>query len=164
MPAGAGGGIPTVLYRKPGLTVTVNEFVVGGRRYPMRALNRPRTARSAPDPLAARIVLISAVAWTSVAVGLGFRGLDRMGLASYLALAAGAGVPVVLAGLLRRLRPPDHELWADVQGQPTLLFRTDEEHQFGQVTRALIRAREAAESGAVGKPLADSAVWQPPAR
>jgi hypothetical protein len=38
----------------------------------------------------------------------------------------------------------DYQLWADHQGQPTLLFRTVDGQEFGQVSRALIRAVERA--------------------
>jgi Family of unknown function (DUF6232) len=54
---------------------------------------------------------------------------------------------------LRRARGPrfsgrrwsgDYQLWADYQGRPTLLFSTVHRQEFGQVSRALIRAVERA--------------------
>lgn len=46
-----------------------------------------------------------------------------------------------------------------------LLFSSDQERQFGQLTRALRRAQEVARFGGVAEPVVTSSQpWEPPAR
>jgi hypothetical protein len=150
------------LYRAPGIQVTTDCFTIAGRSFPVRQLSDLRTARGRHDPLTVRSAVATAVVLAGVGVALGYTGeLRRLGAASYLGLGVAALLPVLLALLGSRLRPPDYELWGRYEGQTVLLFSSDHEREFGQVSRALLRAREAARYGGVTEPLASSEPWRP---
>ena len=51
------------------------------------------------------------------------------------------------------------ELWGDFRGMTVLLFSSDEERQYGQVTRAILRAQEAERMGGVEAPVASIIPW-----
>lgn len=97
-----------------------------------------------------------------IGVALGYTGgLQRLSATAYLTLGAAAFVPVLLAAVGHWLRPPAYELWGRYHGVMILLFSSDQERQFGQVTRALLRAREVARLGGVGEPVASAEPWRP---
>ena len=54
-----------------------------------------------------------------------------------------AAAPALILAMTGRLRPCRYELWGRYGGRPVRLFVTDDERVYGQVTRALRRAREA---------------------
>jgi len=138
------GWAPAPLYRQPGILVTYHVFEVAGRRYAVADLSDLRTARGPQDPFAVRAVLLAglivAAVVTAVSFGGGPTGLDP---ATYLALLAAACLPVLLAVVVARIRPRPFELWGLHYGVMVRLFVTDDERVYGQVTRALRRAREA---------------------
>ena len=68
-------------------------------------------------------------------------------------------MPIALVGIGRRLRPRPWELWGDFRGMTVLLFSSDEERQYGQVTRAILRAQEAERMGGVEAPVASIIPW-----
>ncbi|MDG4767377.1 DUF6232 family protein [Solwaraspora sp. WMMD406] len=130
-------------YRQPGIEVTTRWFVVAGRRFAITDLTDLRTARGPRDPLAVRAGGVVAVVLAVIAVVIGFtRGLDQVSALAYLALLVAAFIPVGIAWLADRLRPRSFELWGRHRGGMMLLFSSDEERQYGQVSRALMRARE----------------------
>jgi hypothetical protein len=142
------------LYQAPGILVTVEVFRVGSRRYPVRELSALRTARGTQDPFAVRVLALGGGALVAVGAGITVsRQSADVGTASYLAMGAAAFVPVVMAMLGSRVRPRPYELWGDYRGVSTLLFRCPDERRYGQVTRALVRAREAA--GSAGRTWVD---------
>jgi hypothetical protein len=154
--------IPVDLYRKPGISVTTELFIVGGRRFPITELTDLRTARGPHDPLTVRAVMVTGVVLAGIGLALGYTGgIYQLTAMSYLSLGVAALVPVVLAAAGHRLRPPAYELWGRYQGVTLLLFTSDHEREFGQVTRALLRAREAVRFGGMGQPLASGQPWQP---
>nr|MDT0658445.1 DUF6232 family protein [Micromonospora sp. DSM 115978] len=152
---------PVELYREPGVRVTSELFIVAGRRFPVGELTDLQTARGPRDRLTVRAVLVTAVGLTVIGAALGYAGgLYKLSAEAYLILGVAAFVPLLLAVVGNKLRPPAYELWGRYQGATQLLFSSDHERQFGQVTRALLRAREAGQLGALSQPLA-SAGWDP---
>ena len=155
-PHGVRGRLPVDFYRAPGIRVTSEWFSVAGRRFPIGGLSRLHVIRGRRDPLVARAVGVSAVVLAGVGVALGYGGaLYRLSAATYLIMAVAVLLPLALAALGNRLRPPNYELWGRYQGLNVLLFSCDQERQFGQVTRALLRAREVSRLGGATEPLAD---------
>ncbi|MCZ7435793.1 DUF6232 family protein [Micromonospora sp. WMMC241] len=136
---------PTLLYARPGIVVTAERFSVGRTSWPVADITQLRTARGPHDRLAVRAVAVSAALIASVGLLLGFTGgLERLTAGAYLTLGAVGLLPLLLVLAGDRWRPPAHELWGRVRGAEVLLFSSDDERQFGQVTRALRRAREGA--------------------
>ena len=153
-----GRGAP--LYRQPGILVTNEAFVIAGRRFPIRDLSNLRTARGPQDRLTMRSVLVAVGALAVVGLALGATGdFTNRGPIVYLVLCAAAFVPIALVGIGRRLRPRPWELWGDFRGMTVLLFSSDEERQYGQVTRAILRAQEFERMGGVEAPVASIIPW-----
>jgi hypothetical protein len=103
--------------------------------------------------LIVRAVTVTAVILAVSGVTLSLvTGLNHLRPQTYLALVVIAFVPFLIAMVGRRLRPRAYELWGDFRGMTILIFSSDEERQYGQVTRALVRAQEAARLGGVAEP------------
>ena len=154
---------PTLLYARPGIIVTADRFTVGRNSWPVADLTHLRTTRGPHDRLAVRAVVVTAAMIGGVGVLLGFTGgLQRLTAGAYLILGAVVLLPVLLAcwSATAGGHPP-HELWGRYRGAEVLLFSSDDERQFGQVTRALQRAREGAAYGGWGDPLAAADPWRP---
>ncbi|HEX5542804.1 MAG TPA: DUF6232 family protein [Micromonospora sp.] len=150
-----------VLYRQPGICITPEWFLVAGRRFPVRELTRLQTARGPRHPIVVRAVIVTGLVLAGVGATLGFTGnLARLSAGAYLALGMVAFVPVLAASIGQRLRPRAFELWAEYQGIAILVFSSDNERQYGQVTRALLRAREMARFGGVTAPVASRDLWR----
>ena len=150
----------TQLYHQPGILVTSEAFVVAGRRFPIRDLSNLRTARGPHDRLTMRSVLVTGALLAVVGVAMSFTGaLTRVGPAVFLFLGAAAFVPIALVSFGRRMRPRAYELWGDYRGMTVLLFSSDEQRQYGQVTRALLRAQEADRLGGVTRPVSSFYPW-----
>ncbi|PZG14914.1 hypothetical protein C1I95_20680 [Micromonospora craterilacus] len=161
-PRGATGNESTLLYARPGIVVTVDRFTVGRTSWRVAELTHLHTTRGPHDRVATRAVLVSAVVIVSIGLLLGFTGgLQRLTAGAYLLLGAVFLVPVLLAAAGDRWRPPAYELWGRRGGVDELLFSSDDEHQFGQVTRALRRAREMNSYGGWEDPLATADPWRP---
>jgi len=160
---GAKDRIPVTLYRQPGICVTSTWFTVGGSRYPVDELSELHTARGPHDRLTVRAVAVTGVLLAGIGITLGYTGgLYRLTALAYLTLGVLALVPVLLAVVGHRWRPPAYELWGAYHGATILLFSSDQEREFGQVTRALVRAREVARFGGVTDPVAAAGeIWRP---
>ncbi|MCI4062318.1 DUF6232 family protein [Micromonospora sp. R77] len=153
---------PELLYARPGIVVTTERFTVGHRSWPVPELTQLWTGRGAHDRLAVRAVAVTAGTIGAVGVLLGFTGgLERLTAGAYLALGAVGLLPVLLVLVGDRWRPPAYELWGRHRGVEVLLFSSDDERQFGQVTRALRRARERARHDGWDDPLTGAAPWRP---
>jgi hypothetical protein len=162
VPGAPNSHISVDLYRKPGISVTSHLFVIGDRRFPINELADLRTARGPHDSLTIRAVAVTGAVLGGIGLALGYTGgLYRLTAAAYLTLGIAALVPIVLAAAGHWLRPPAYELWGRYQGVTILLFSSDQEREFGQVSRALLRAREATRLGGLGQPLATTAPWRP---
>lgn len=154
---------PTLLYARPGIVVTSERFTVGHNSWRVADLTQLWTDRGPHDRLAVRAVMVTAALIGGVGVLLGFTGgLQRLTAAAYLALGAVGLLPLALVIIGDRWRPPAYELWGLHQGAEVLLFSSDDERQFGQITRALQRAREGVRHGAGwADPMASADPWRP---
>ncbi|MFG2057065.1 DUF6232 family protein [Micromonospora sp. NPDC048930] len=153
---------PTLLYARPGIVVTAERFTVGRSSWPVAELTQLWTTRGPHDRLALRAVAVSAALIGAVGVLLGFTGgLQRLTAAAYLTLGAVGLLPLGLVLIGNRWRPPAYELWGRYRGAEVLLFSSDDERQFGQVTRALRRAREGVRLGGWEDPVASATLWRP---
>ncbi|WP_319463246.1 DUF6232 family protein [Micromonospora sp. RTP1Z1] len=153
---------PTLLYARPGIVVTGERFTVGRNSWPVAELTQLRTSRGPHDRLALRAFVVTAAMIGGVGVLLGFTGgLQRLTAGAYLTLGAVGLLPLALALVGDRWRPPAYELWGRYRGAEVLLFSSDDERQFGQVARALLRAREGARHGGWADPLAAADPWRP---
>jgi hypothetical protein len=151
----------TSLYRQPGILVTPEWFIVAGRRFPIGELRDLRTARGPHDQLTIRSVTVTAVVLAGIGITLGLTTeLNHLSAQTYLALTAVAFVPFLVATIGHRMRPRAYELWGEFRGLTILLFSSDEERQYGQVTRALVRAQEAARLGGMTESVASRAMWR----
>lgn len=154
---------PTLLYARPGIVVTAERFTVGSTSWPVAELTQLWTTRGPHDRLAIRAVAVTGAVIGGVGVLLGFTGgLERLTAGAYLALGAVGLLPVLLVLVGDRWRPPAYELWGRHRGAEVLLFSSDDERQFGQVSRALRRAREGVRHGAGWTdPMATADPWRP---
>ncbi|PZF88982.1 DUF6232 family protein [Micromonospora deserti] len=152
----------TLLYARPGILVTVDRFTVGRASWQVAELTHLHTTRGPHDRVAVRAVAVTGLMIGGVGLLLGFTGgLQRLTAGAYLTLGAVFLLPVLLAVVGDRWRPPGYELWGVCRGAEVLLFSSDDERQFGQVTRALRRAREMNRYGGWEDPLASVDPWRP---
>ena len=153
---------PGTLLHQPGIRVTGRWFIVGSRRYDVTELSHLRTVRGRHDPLTTRAVVTTGVVLAAVgAVMIGSTASRPIQLSAVPALGAALLVPLVLAWVGYRLRPRPVELWADYRGTTIQLFSSDSEREYGQVCRALVRAREIARLGGTRDPWASIDPWGP---
>jgi hypothetical protein len=132
--------------RRAGVRICVTMYwcVVDDDRYPIVDLENVGQRRGLRDPFH-----VPAVVWLAVVLGLlafvalAIRSGRTASIGSALAVAAVGTVAVTFlpTALGRVLRRP-YEIWAEYQGEPVYLFGTFDREQFGQVSRALVRARE----------------------
>lgn len=152
----------TLLYARPGIIVTVDRFTVGRNTWRVAELTHLHTTRGPHDRVAMRAVAASGAVIGAVGLLLGFTGgLQRLTAGAYLTLGVVFLLPVLLAAAGDRWRPPAYELWGWHRGTEVLLFSSDDERQFGQVSRALRRAREMNRYGGWEEPLASMDPWRP---
>jgi hypothetical protein len=151
-------------YRDDQVRITSSAFHVDGHRYPLEDLDgvwRARHRLGGRRVLIGLGVLLAAIAFTAlVRYTWWFGGLRRQverwlraGPASVAAvgflvlLLAVLGVVAVEAGLIAiediRGHARELQLWASIRGEPVLLLSTNDRDRFGQVCRALVRARAA---------------------
>lgn len=127
------------------ICVTARWCEVDGSRYAIDELvllgvtrgNR----RTPPAPrMVGLIAVAGAVVFTIVAIGSGWT--TRLWPAVAAAVVGTAAITVLPAVLTTALRRP-YEIWAEYRGAEVRLFVTADPEQYGQVARALVRAREA---------------------
>ena len=140
-PASRRAGSP--LYRHAGVVVTHDVLEVHHRRYRIAALSRLRTARGGHVPVTMAMVVLTAAVLASVGVAASF-GREPAGPSrvTYLFLLAAVLGPALIAGYARYRARRRYELWGDYLGRSVLLYSCPDQREFGQVTRALLRAHE----------------------
>jgi Family of unknown function (DUF6232) len=126
------------------ICVTSRWCIVGQQRYPVAELTLVGAARGERDLLRARtaaglVVVVALLVFSAVAIRSG-RTRD-IWTALGVTVAATAAV-TALPGALRRFLRRTYQIWALYRGSQVLLFDTADQEQYGQVARALIRARE----------------------
>jgi hypothetical protein len=131
---------------RPGfeIQVTTRSCVVNGVRYPISGLSEFATGRGRRElGRRDRITALAGVALVLVvvvvAICTGWTRQVWIALAAAILVTVAVSVlPAVLGVALRR----PYQIWARYQDTPLLLFVTEDPEQYGQVARALIRARE----------------------
>jgi hypothetical protein len=128
----------TTFYNQRGVAVTDQWLVVHGRRFLIAELHHLERARG-PVPSHVRSALLVGLATLVVMAPVAFV-LSTPAAWAIAALTAAAA----LGGMMfsGRRWPASFQMWADYRSRPTLLFETGDEQEFGQVSRALIRAVE----------------------
>jgi len=129
------------------ICVTMFWCVVDDDRYPIVELDNVGQRRGMRDPfhvpaLAGLAVVIGLLALVVVAIRSGRTA--NIGVAVVVAVIGTIAVTFLPTALGRVLRRP-YEIWGEYQGTPVYLFGTFDREQFGQVSRALVRAREGLE-------------------
>jgi hypothetical protein len=132
------------LYRRAGVLVTYEMLIVGDRRYGTAGLSGLRVGRCSRNPVTAWVAVLAGAVFAAVGVGvsLGLRS-GGPGSVTYAVLAAAVAVPTLVVLYAGHRARRSHELWGEYHGRTVLLFTSTDEREFGQVTRALLRAREA---------------------
>jgi hypothetical protein len=134
---GRSPGFPT-FYNQRGVAVTDQWLVVHGKRFLIAELHNLERARGPMSPPARAALLVGIAELVVVApVALVFSTPAAWAIAALATAAALAGM--MFSG---RRWPATFQMWADYSSRPTLLFETGDEQEFGQVSRALIRAVE----------------------
>jgi hypothetical protein len=131
---------------RPGLRICVTTrwcFASGGR-YAVAELEVLGTSRGRRDVLHVRriaglFVVLALLVVVGFAICSGWtRGIWIALGVTVVATAAVTALPGVIGRFLHR----PFQIWAQYRGAPVLLFETEDREQYGQVARALIRARE----------------------
>lgn len=128
----------TAFYHQRGVAVTDRWLVIHGTRFPIAELHHLERARGPlPSPARRSIHLGLAALLVAAPMALVFSTPAAWAIAALTAAAA-------LGGMMFSCRrwPASYQMWADYRSRPTLLFETRDEQEFGQVSRALIRAVE----------------------
>lgn len=127
--------------------VTTSWCVTDRVQYPIAGLHHLGQRRGDRDPLhipaiAGLGLVLAMLALVVVAIGRRWTSdLDVALAVAVVGTAALTFLPSALAGVLRR----PYEIWAEYEGRLVCLFVTFDKEQFGQVSRALLRARESLE-------------------
>jgi hypothetical protein len=129
-------------YRQNGIVVTSQFFSAGGYRYEITSLAGLMRARGSLHP-GVVIGMVTAVAEAVIIVPL--VSVVRAPVAWLVSFAA-LLIPCVIGYICARRWPPQYELLATYRGREVTLFTSRDEREFGQVTRAVQRALEAASS------------------
>jgi hypothetical protein len=139
-----------VLYEsRPGsggseICVTTRWCTANGVRYPiaeltMLGLRRGRRSTGRGGRVVGLVVVTAVLLVAAVAIGRGWTRQIWVAVgATLVATAALTALPAVLGRALHR----PYEIWARYEDAPVLLFVTADPEQYGQVARALVRARE----------------------
>jgi hypothetical protein len=117
---------------------------VGETGYPIEELDVVGVARGARRGWhGGRVVGVLAVgvALIAVAVAIAVGWTRQIWPAITVALIGTVALTILPSALDRVLRRP-YEIWAEYRGAGVRLFVTEDREQYGQVARALVRARE----------------------
>ena len=126
------------------IRVTTRWCVVNGTRYPISELKQLSAGRGRRDlgrggRIAGLAALTIVLVLVCVAIGTGWTRQLWIALGTAIVVTVAVSVlPAVLGATLRR----PYQIWARYGDAPLLLFVTEDHEQYGQVSRALIRARE----------------------
>jgi hypothetical protein len=126
-------------YDAGGVLVTSRWFVTPEGRYLIAELADVNLSRGPYHPLVTYTVGASFAFLFAVCVSWPFFYSDAQ---AWVGVAVISFVPIGLALALLRIKPRTYEIWASHRGQRMPIFWTFDETTFGQVSRALMRARE----------------------
>jgi hypothetical protein len=127
------------------ICVTARWCVVDGSRYPIAELDLLGVTRGRRDALhASKVIGVAVIAGALVlmVIAIGSGWTRQMWAALVVATVGTIAITFMPAALGKVLRRP-YEIWASYRGADVRLFVTEDAEQYGQVARALVRAREA---------------------
>jgi hypothetical protein len=125
------------------ICVTTRWCVVDRARYPVAELTLVGAARGERDRHGRKAVALVAVVASLVLSAIAIESGRTRGIWSALVVAAVATAALTaLPGALGRFLRRTFQIWALYRGSQVLLLDTTDPEQYGQVARALIRARE----------------------
>jgi hypothetical protein len=121
------------------VVVTETWLVVGRRRMPISELRNPQVTQ-------ARASRVPAALGVAAAIIPALAAATHVGtLTAWISITLGTGLVLGVAVWLRTTEVPHLVLHADYQGTPAApVFWSRDPRVFGQVTRAVLRARESA--------------------
>lgn len=125
-------------YNQRGVIVNDQWLLVYGARFAIADLYHIERARGPVSSPTRAALVVGAAELTVVAPVALVVNSPMVWAIAALNLLATAGA-VLFCG---RKWPATFQLWAEYRGRPTLLFTTGDEQEFGQVSRALLRALE----------------------
>ena len=132
-------GLGRTFYQRDDVRVTDQDLITRDGCYRMYDLCDLRTMRGPRDPLT-----LGAAAFAGVllfAVALSWSYFDDP--VAWVGVAVVALIPLGAALLVLRLRRRPYQLWADYEGARIMLLTCADRQVYGQISRALLRAREA---------------------
>jgi hypothetical protein len=141
VPPASHPGRPTIAYyRRNGVVVTNRYLTSGPYRYEIVELTDLRQARGGTHPgvMVGLVIAVAEAAFVAPFVGFFHRPVAWLG--AVVALA----IPCLVGFFCARRWPAQYELLADYRGRQIIVFATRDEREFGQVSRAIRRAIEAA--------------------
>lgn len=144
-------------YQRNGVCVTDQYLVAEGRRYEIARLRTVWTTRGPHDPVAMSAAVVSAVVVLAVTVG----HPGGTGVWGWAAVLAVASIALGLAVAVGKSHGRHYELWAEYNGADLRILESASSEVYGQICRALIRAREARFSGPLARTAARMAAAKP---
>lgn len=130
---------PPTYYRQHGITVTGRHFSDGAYRYEIAELVDVVHTRGSIHP---GVIVGMVIAVAEAALAIPLVGLLKTPLAWFLAIVA-LLIPCLVGLVCAHRWPPQYELLALYRGRRVTLLATRSEREFGQVSRAVMRAMEA---------------------
>jgi Family of unknown function (DUF6232) len=125
------------------ICVTTHWCRVDGAQYPVAELTLVGAARGRRPPRPGKALVVLVVLAALVLSVIAIRSGQTRQIWYALAVTAAATTAItVLPGALGRVLRRPFQIWALYRGAQVLLFDTDDQEQYGQVARALVRARE----------------------
>jgi len=126
-------------YRAHGVLVTSRQLIVGAEHYEIAELIDIAQGRGSRHPAPAIAMIIAGVDAVIIAPLLGVIRTPVVWLLGGVALT----IPCLVGLVCVQRWPAQYELVAWYRGQQHILLTTRDSREFGQVSRALIRAMEA---------------------
>jgi fatty acid desaturase len=124
-----------------GVRVTEETLRIGDRAFRISDLRRLRERRGRWQPMRRVVVGVVAVQALVVLAAVGaLVGLHGWSLTLVAVVLAQVLVTTALVGAALVRWPTPFELWAECQGESTLLYRDADRYEFGKVRRAVERA------------------------
>jgi Family of unknown function (DUF6232) len=127
-----------VFYDYDDVRVTSEALIIDDQRYQLAELRFLRGVRGPRSPLWVAAGIAAGV--VAVLVALAARDLNSRGWIGAGVLLA---VPLAALGLAALDRPRSRELWCDYRGRTVQILWTNDRYRYGQIHRALVRARAA---------------------
>lgn len=129
-----------VHYQRDGVTVTDSYLESPLGKFAINDLDDLRMVRGRGDPLAVSSILVAGGLALAVVVGWAYLGQRT----AWVGLASLMMIPIGLAVVAARTRVRHYQLWAACQGRDVMVVLVQDPAAYGQICRAVIRAKEAA--------------------